>query len=249
MQADSALGRVLDLVRLLRRRSEWPGAQTRETLRPYLLEEALELEQSIADSEPEAIRTEVGDVLLHVAFQIVIAEERSEFDAEAVVAGLERKMRRRHPHAFDDVPPPTSWERAKAEEQPTGSVLEGLPRTLPPLLAAFRLQERAAGVGFDWPDADGPMAKVREELNELGEARSAAAREEIAEELGDLLFAVVNLARKLGVAPTSALDLANRKFRDRFGAIERIARSRGLDLYAMSLDELDRLWNEVKATA
>lgn len=246
MQADSALGRALELVRVLRRRSEWPGAQTRETLRPYLLEEALELEQSIADAEPDAIRTELGDVLLHVAFQIVIAEERKEFDAEAVVAGLESKMRRRHPHAFDDVPPPTSWERAKTIEHPSASVLDGLPRTLPPLLAAFRLQERAAGIGFDWPDANGPMTKVREELDELTEARAAASTDEIVEELGDLLFAVVNLSRKLGVAPTSALDRANRKFRDRFTALERVARARGLDPYTMTLDELDRLWEEVK---
>jgi len=246
MQADSALGRILDLVRTLRARSDWPRAQTRETLRPYLLEEALELEQAIADDEPNALRTEVGDVLLHVAFQIVIAEERGEFDAETVVSGLEAKMRRRHPHAFADAPAPTSWERAKSVERPTASVFEGLPRTLPPLLAAFRLQERAAGVGFDWPDAEGPLAKVHEELDELEGARGGEERERIAEEVGDLLFAVVNVARKLGVAPTSALDAANRKFRERFAGVEQLARSRGRDLYAMSLEELDGLWEEVK---
>jgi len=246
MQADSALGRVLDLVRTLRARSDWPRAQTRETLRPYLLEESLELEQAIADGEPEALRTEVGDLLLHLAFQIVIAEERGEFDAEAVVKGLEEKMHRRHPHAFDDAPAPTSWERAKSVERPTASVFEGLPRTLPPLLAAFRLQERAAGMGFDWPDRQGPLVKVREELEELEDATASGQPDRIAEEMGDLLFAAVNLSRKLGVAPTSALDGANRKFRERFAGVEQLARSRGLDLYAMSLDELDGLWEEVK---
>lgn len=250
MQADHALGRVLTLVRTLRQRSAWPRAQTRETLRPYLTEEALELDLALGDADPEVIRSELGDVLLHLAFQIVIAEERGEFDAEGVVSGLERKMRRRHPHAFDaDVPPPETWERAKAVERPDASVLDGLPPTLPPLLMAFRLQERAAGAGFDWRDAEGPLAKLKEELAELEQARREADAERIEDELGDLLFAAVNLARKLGAAPTTALDRANRKFRQRFNALEALARERGLDVYTMGLDELDRLWDEVKATA
>lgn len=246
MQVDTAFGRILELVRRLRKRSRWPAAQTRDTLRPYLVEEVLELEQALGRDDPDEIQSELGDLLLHAAFQIVIAEERNEFDADDVADGLERKMRRRHPNAWEDVAEPESWERAKAQE-PRSSVLDGLPPTLAPLLMAFRLQERAAGAGFDWPDADGPRAKVHEELAEIDGAGDDPAR--LAEEVGDLFFAVVNLSRKLDVIPTNALAAANGKFRSRFIALEDLAKQRGLDIWVMDLKALDELWNEVKATA
>jgi len=263
MQENSALGRALAMVRDLRARCPWDRAQTRESLRPYLVEEVLELDHALGEGDTGAIRDELSDMLLHLAFQLVIAEERREFSADDVADRLERKMRRRHPHLFDlgDAEP---WERIKRKER-QGHTLAGITPTLPPLLKAYRLQERAASVGFDWPDVTGPLVKVREELaeveSELGHPRPDRGRpraaadpntppappgDALVEEIGDLLFAVVNLARKAGVQPGPALDRTNRKFRDRFEAIERLADARGIELPGAGLEALDRLWDEVK---
>src|SRR3954447_26742646 len=178
MQDNSALGRAMAMVRDLRERCPWDRAQTRETLRPYLVEEVLELDHSLGEGDSAAIRDELSDFLLHLAFQLVIAEERGEFTAADVAAALEHKMRRRHPHLFDlgDAQP---WERIKRQER-QGRILAGITPTLPPLLKAYRLQERAASVGFDWPDVTGPAAKVREELAEVETelAASGGARSE-----------------------------------------------------------------------
>ena len=248
MQGDSALGRALGLVRELRQRCPWDRAQSPQTLRPYLVEEALELDQAIQTDDPEAMRDELGDLLLHLAFQIVIGEERSQFNAEVVTRTLEEKMWRRHPHLFGRGDKPPTWELGKGE---TGKgkrgVLEGMPATLPPLLMAYRLQERAAGVGFDWPDATGPMQKVKEEIAEVERETGKGKRERLEDELGDLLFAVVNLSRKLGIDPRAALEQANDKFTRRFEAVERLAEQRGLELGRVGLADLDRLWDEVKA--
>ncbi|HXQ27746.1 MAG TPA: nucleoside triphosphate pyrophosphohydrolase [Gemmatimonadales bacterium] len=248
MQGDSALGRALVLVRDLRARCPWDRAQTRATLAPYLIEEALELDHALRDVEPPpALRDELGDLLLHLAFQIVIGEERAEFDAESVTRALEEKMHHRHPHLYGLGDKPASWERAKRELEPERTnTLGGLPPALPPLLRAYRLQERAAGIGFDWPDATGPLAKVKEETAELERAVEAGDAAAQADELGDLLFTVVNLARKLGVDPRSALDAANAKFTRRFGDLEALAKTRGIDVGRAGLDALDRLWDEVK---
>src|SRR6267142_4547823 len=254
MQGDSALGRALGLVRELRQRCPWDRAQTPQTLRPYLVEEALELDQAIQTDDPAAMRDELGDLLLHLAFQIVIAEERSQFNAEVVTRTLEEKMWRRHPNLFgegrgsrDDH---AGWELVKRREPRAGgkrSTLAGLPPTLPPLLMAYRLQERAAGIGFDWPDAKGPLAKVKEEIGEVErEYGSSGTREAIEAELGDLLFAAVNLARKLAVEPGQALERANAKFTQRFEKVEKLAEERGLEMGRASLEELDKLWDEVK---
>jgi ATP diphosphatase len=262
MQENSALGRAVAMVRDLRARCPWDRAQTRESLRPYLVEEVLELDQALGEGETGAIRDELSDLLLHLAFQLVIAEERREFSADDVAAGLEQKMRRRHPHLFElgDAMP---WERIKLRER-EGRTLAGITPTLPPLLKAYRLQERAASVGFDWSDAAGPLAKVREELAEVeaeighhpgrGPSPSgvdpntpaAMPSDALVEEIGDLLFAVVNLARKVGVQPGPALDGANRKFRERFEAVERLADARGIELHGAGLETLDGLWDEVK---
>ena len=253
MQGDSALGRALGLVRDLRQRCPWDRAQNPQTLRPYLVEEALELDQAIQTDDPDAMRDELGDLLLHLAFQIVIAEERSQFNAEVVTRGLEEKMWRRHPHLFGDgrvsLSDHAGWELAKRREPRSGGkrgTLAGLPPTLPPLLMAYRLQERAAGIGFDWPDATGPLAKVKEETAELEKEQGAGSREQVEEELGDLLFAAVNLARKLGIEPNQALERANAKFQRRFEGVEALAEERGLEMGRATLEELDKLWDEVK---
>jgi MazG family protein len=251
------------MVRDLRKRCPWDRAQTRDTLRPYLVEEVLELDDALGEGDTGAIRDELSDFLLHLAFQLVIAEERGEFTPDDVAAGLVHKMRRRHPHLFElgDAEP---WERIKRKER-RGRTLAGITPTLPPLLKAFRLQERAASVGFDWPDAAGPVAKVREELAEVEaelpatpvatDAKGAdpntpapGPSDRMVDEIGDLLFAVVNLARKVGVQPGPALDRANRKFRDRFEAVEALAEARGMDLHRAGLEALDAMWDEVKRT-
>lgn len=247
MQENSALGRALTMVRDLRQRCSWDRVQTRETLRPYLLEEVHELDHAIGTGSPDAIRAEVADLLLHLAWHLVLAEERNEFTADDVAQLLEAKMRRRHPHLFD-LGAEGRWETLKQRE--TGGrgrgrgVLDGLPPSLPDLLMAFRLQQRAAAVGFDWPDATGPAAKVREELEEV-EAESAPER--VDQEVGDLLFAVVNLARKRNVSPGPALERANRRFRARFETLERLAAERGIEVPTAGLEALDRLWDEAKA--
>jgi MazG family protein len=249
MSVDTALARALALVRDLRARCPWDRAQTRATLRPYLVEEALELDQALKEGDAARLRDELGDLLLHLAFQLVIGEERGEFDAETVTRGLEEKMWRRHPQLFgsSSAPDHQGWERVKRKERGTGSgALRGLPPSLPPLVMAYRLQERAAGVGFDWPDATGPMLKVKEEIAELERETGKGQRERLEDEVGDLLFAVVNLARKLAIDPRAALEKANDKFARRFEAVERLAEERGVDVGRASLEQLDRLWDEVK---
>ena len=246
--ADASLGRALALVRDLRARCPWDRAQTPESLRPYLVEEALELDQAIGTGDVPHIQAELGDLLLNLAFQVVIAEERGWFGAEDVTRGLEEKMWRRHPHLFGLGEKPKTWEQGKRDEGGgKRGTLAGLPPTLPRLLMAFRLQERAAGVGFDWPDAKGPAEKVREELGEVERETGKGNRETLEAEVGDLLFAVVNLARKLKIDPRAALENANAKFKMRFEGVERLAQERGIDLAQAGLEVLDRLWDEVKA--
>ncbi len=263
MQEPSALGRIVELVRELRRRCPWDAAQTPETLRPYLIEEVFELDHAIATVEPEAIKTELGDLLLHLAFQIVLAEEQDSFGAEDLTRAVEEKMWRRHPHLFPEHAPAPSqktpehnklspqelWERQKLAERSDDrpSVLDGLPPAMPALVMAYRLQERAAGVGFDWKDVQGPLDKVREETRELSaELTNAAPSARVEAELGDLLFAAVNLARKAGFDPRAALEKANNRFRDRFRAVEALAAERGIEVGRADLETLDALWDEVK---
>lgn len=251
------LNDTVALMRDLRKRCEWDAAQTHESLRPYLVEESLELDEAIRDGNSPLMREELGDVLLQVLFHSTIAEERGEFDVNDVARGLITKMKGRHPHLYGDGAK-EPWEKMKSKKRL--SIGDDLPASLPPLHRAHRLQDRAAGVGFDWPNADGPAAKVEEELAEVREhlanvppaAHGAppahdAAHAELESELGDLLFACVNLCRKAGVHASLALDKANAKFEARFKEIERIARERGLDLHTAGLEALDSIWDEVKS--
>lgn len=249
MQEPSALGRIVELVRDLRNRCPWDAAQTPQSLRPYLVEEAMELDQAIASENPVRLKAELGDMLLHLAFQIVLAEEMDQFGAEDVTSSIEKKMWRRHPHLYEQGEAPATWERSKLAEDPPDkrSILDGLPETLPALVSAMRLQERAAGVGFDWPDAEGPREKVQEELDELdAELTHEKNESRIEEELGDILFAVVNLSRKLGKDPRAALEKANLRFVERFRVVETLARERGIEMGNADLEELDKLWDEAK---
>ena len=246
MQVKPSLEDTLLLMRDLRARCEWDAAQTHESLRPYLIEEAYEVDDAIRSRDDGKLREELGDLLLQVLFHSVVAEERGAFSMYDVADTFITKMRGRHPHLYGDgVKQP--WEQMKATRRE--SIVDGLPVDLPALHRAFRLQDRAAGVGFDWPDVQGPLEKVDEEIREVREELDNAAldRERLQDELGDLLFAVVNLCRKADVHPALALDAANVKFARRFTAVERIAGERGLKVGKASLGELDALWDEVKA--
>jgi nucleoside triphosphate diphosphatase len=251
MQQRAGLNDALELMKDLRRRCEWDAAQTHESLRPYLIEEAYEVDDAIRSGDDEALRGELGDLLLQVLFHSVVAEERNAFDFADVVEGFLTKMKSRHPHLYDGGER-QSWEGMKAKQRE--SIVDGLPADLPSLHRAFRLQDRAAGVGFDWPDASGPAEKVEEELSEVRDELAAGALPaahgvpdpKLEEELGDLLFSVVNFCRKLGVHPSLALDKANVKFASRFQSVERLAKERGIDVKSAGLERLDQLWDEVK---
>jgi len=239
--------RAIELVRFLRANCPWDAAQTPQSLLPYLLEESHEVADAVATGDERNLESELGDLLLNVAFQVVLAEERGAFSAEDVVSHLEAKMRRRHPHLYGDGPP-VPWEELKARERTAAeeSVLSGLAKGLDPLSKAHRIQERVSTVGFDWADARGAFDKVAEELEEVREALEAEPSERLEEELGDLLFAVVNLTRLAGAHSLHALQRANQKFTARFDALEKLAKLRGVELGKASLEELDGLWNEVK---
>ena len=240
------LDRALELVRFLRVECSWDRAQTAESLIPHLLEETHEVVDAIREGDASALEGELGDLLLNLAFQIVVAEEEGGLDSNSVYRRLEAKMVDRHPHLFGSGER-RSWETLKADEREADQgVLSGLATGLDPLTKAYRIQERVAGVGFDWEDHRGAFAKVAEELAEVGEALEAEAPDLVAEELGDLLFAVVNLSRLAGAHPTTALADANRKFRDRFEKLEALARMRGIDMGTAGLEVLDGLWDEVK---
>jgi len=262
--ADGTLDRALNVVRFLRNHCPWDEKQTPTSLIPHLLEESREVVAAIHDRDEVALKDELGDLLLNLAFQIVLAEERKAFDAEAVAAALEEKMVRRHPHIFGDGPP-VPWREIKAREQAARaaempSALTPIPAEADPLVAAFRLQDEAAQVGFDWEDARGALDKLKEEMEEVGEALDAVKHADeggdekasrgviqaLEEEVGDVLFALVNVARKAGIHPQVALGEANRKFVRRFQAVEAGARARGLPMPGSSLDVLDGLWDEVK---
>ena len=241
------LDRALRLVRFLREHCPWDREQTSESLIPHLLEETHEVVDAIRDGRLKDLEGELGDLLLNLTFQIVVAEESGSLDAESVYARLEEKMIRRHPHLFGDGEQ-QDWEALKRAER-TGDegVLSGMARGLDPLTASYRIQERVAGVGFDWADYSGAWHKVAEELDEVRVAAESGDAAALEEELGDLLFASVNLSRLAGSHATTALAQANTKFRARFERLEELARARGIDVEDAGLEVLDGLWEEAKA--
>jgi MazG family protein len=267
---------LVALVERLRRPDgcPWDREQRLPDLRAYLVEEAHEAAAAVDSGEWPAIAEELGDLLFQAAFVLRIGEEAGELSVEGVLAGVRDKMVVRHPHVFGDerladaAAVREAWERRKASTRQAGatnsSLLAGVPDSLPALVGAYRLSQKAAGVGFDWPDVTGVLAKVREELveveGELGTARSSAGTEEVGAaevgaaeaserlegELGDLLFAVANLARHLGIDPERALASTNRKFRRRFAHLERRLAEHGQTPDQLPLDELEALWQEAK---
>jgi MazG family protein len=235
----------------------WDREQDFATIAPYTLEEAYEVADAIAREDLDALRDELGDLLFQVVFHARMAEEAGAFDFGDVAEAITDKLVRRHPHVFGSAEErargaaPGAWERIKAEERTARAdgeegALAGVALALPALKRAEKLGRRAARVGFDWPEADGPREKIDEELAELDEARAGGDRERIAEELGDLLFAVVNLARHLEVDAEDALARANRKFERRFARMEQAARADGHRLADLPLDTLEAYWQRSK---
>ena len=255
---------VLELLHRLRAPGgrPWDREQTPSSLLPYLIEEAHEAAVAIESGDDEAAVDELGDLLLHLAFQIAIAEEEERLGLDDVAGSTIAKMVRRHPHVFGDATyagagHQAMWERLKREEKPegTGGVIGELPVALPALVRAYRIQQKVASVGFDWQAPEGAREKVGEEMAEVDEATAMASAggdaqpvppERVEEEFGDLLFAIVNWGRLLGLHPETALQRANRKFEARFRRLEALARERGIDLEGQPLEALDALWDEVK---
>jgi MazG family protein len=250
------LDRALALVEFLRAGCSWDAAQTPHSLRRYLLEESHEVVDAIDRGDEAGLRDELGDLLLNLAFQLVLAEERGAFDRSEVVAGLERKMRARHPQLYGDGEA-EPWDRLKARERgelaadataPAGLLADVRPGG-DALDDAHRIQERVATVGFDWAEPRGAWEKVREETEEVGEELEGGSKYRLEEELGDLLFSVVNLTRLCGVHAPTALLRANRKFSQRFRSLEELAARRGVHLPTAGLERLDQLWDEAKRGA
>lgn len=249
-----ALGRVIDTLDILRVKCPWDAKQTNESLRPNTIEEVYELAQALLDGNDADIKKELGDVLLHILFYSKIGDEKGLFDIVDVCDALNEKLIFRHPHVFGTVHVDNAeqvtqnWEQLKLKEKDGNrSVLAGVPAALPALVKAYRIQEKAANVGFDWEQPEQVWGKVDEELGEVRAAIAHGSEEEIEAEMGDLFFSIVNAARIYGVNPENALERTNRKFIARFNYIESKAKEQGRHLKDMTLAEMDALWNEAKA--
>ena len=236
----------------------WDQAQTPRSFRPYLIEEAYEVVDAIDRAQPAELKKELGDLLFQIVILAQMAEEDGAFDMDDVARGISEKMIRRHPHVFDPGFDPekenpsgiAAWERRKARERPAdASALDGVPTAMPALLRAHRVSDKAAGVGFDWPDRASVRAKVGEELQELDEALAAGDEAHILEEYGDLLFALVNLGRKLPVGAEDALRAATLKFEGRFRRLEAAITAEGGSIHDTPLDEPEARWQAAKQEA
>lgn len=259
-QTDSPLEQVVETMARLRAPDgcPWDREQDHQSLKKYLLEEVHEFIEAIDSGQPDKICDELGDLLLQVLFHAQLASERGEFDIRDVASRLDMKLKHRHPHVFGDATVRgadevlENWYHLKRAEYPGGtrkSRLSGIPKTLPALLQAYQAQAKASRVGFDWDSIAGPLAKVREETQEVEAAVNSGDQDSVEEEIGDLLFAVVNVARKAGVDPEDALRRTVNKFVERFQAIEAEAEQRGQALSEMSLEDMDSIWDTTKGPA
>ena len=251
IEAQQAFQRLLTIMDELREQCPWDKKQTINTLRPLTIEELYELTDAIINKDWKGIKEELGDMLLHIAFYARIGKEEGQFTIEEVLNGICDKLVYRHPHIYADVKVNNeedvkkNWEQLKMREGKK-SVLEGVPVSLSPLIKASRIQEKAAKIGFDWPDVPPVWNKVQEEIAELKEAVELKNQKDIEEEMGDVLFSLVNYARFINVDPDTALENTNRKFIRRFQFMERLALERSLQMASMTLAEMDLLWNEAK---
>ena len=244
---------LIAIVRTLRLECPWDREQTHASIAPLLVEEAYEVKESIEDGDDQELKKELGDILLHAVMHSVIAEERGVFKLDDVIHGISTKLVHRHPHIYADGTATSSeqvsenWEQLKMKEGRT-SIFDRMPKALPALQRAERVQEKASKVGFDWKERRDVWKKVREEIEELEvEVESGASQARIDEEFGDLLFALVNYARFIGISPEETLQRATTKFIGRFQHIEASLAAQGRTLLESNLEEMDRLWDEAKA--
>ncbi len=249
-----AFERLLKIMDELRAGCPWDKEQTFESLRHLTIEETYELSDAIMDNDPVEIKKELGDLMLHLVFYAKIGSETNDFDMKDVLDSISEKLIIRHPHIYGDVnvrdqeEVKSNWEKIKLKEGKK-SVLEGVPNSLPPLLKAYRMQEKAGGVGFEWRKREDVWEKVQEEMHELlDEVEMDSSVDRLEDEFGDLLFALVNYARYIGVNPEDALEKTNRKFKRRFHYIESQVGKTDKKLQDMTLEELDAFWNEAKKT-
>ena len=249
----AAFGRFLDVLDELREKCPWDRKQTNESLRANSIEEVFELSDALIADDTQNICKELGDVLLHVAFYAKIASEKGEFDIKDVCDRLCEKLIYRHPHVFGTAVAETAgevsrnWEQLKMSEKGGNkTILSGVPVSLPSLIKAYHMQEKAANVGFDWDNRDDVWAKVNEELAELKVELDKGDKVKAEKEFGDYLFSLVNIARFYGINPDNALELTNRKFRNRFNYVEEHSIKQGMNLKDMTLEQMDVLWNEAK---
>jgi XTP/dITP diphosphohydrolase len=249
----AAFGRLLKIMDELRAGCPWDKKQTLESLRYLTIEETYELSDAIIEKDMEGIRKELGDLMLHLVFYAKIGSETKHFDIKDVLDGISEKLIQRHPHIYGDVKVANdedvknNWERIKLKEKGRKSVLGGVPKSLPAMVKAYRMQEKARGVGFDWENAGQVWEKVVEEMNELREEVNAGDAEKMEKEFGDLLFSLVNYARFIGVNPEDALERTNKKFIKRFRFIEEQSGKNGKQLSELSLKQMDKFWEEAKS--
>ena len=248
-----AFGRFLDVLDELREKCPWDRKQTNSSLRPNTIEECFELSDALVADDTQNICKELGDVLLHVAFYSKIASEKQQFDMKDVCDRLCDKLIYRHPHVFGDAVAETAgevcknWEQLKmTEKDGNKTILSGVPASMPSLIKAYRMQEKAANVGFDWEKKEDVWAKVKEEIAEVEQEMQRGDAVNLEKEFGDLLFSLVNASRLYGINPDNALELTNSKFRSRFNYVEQQTIGQGRNLREMSLSEMDALWNEAK---
>ena len=246
-----AFNRLLDIMDDLREKCPWDQKQTLESLRHLTIEETYELADAIVENDLQEIKKELGDVLLHLVFYAKIASEQKAFDIADVANAISDKLIHRHPHIYGDVnvedeeEVKRNWEQLKLKEGKK-SVLEGVPKSLPAVVKASRIQEKVAGVGFDWEQPEQVWEKVQEELSELNEEIKAGSKENIEKEYGDVLFSMINYARFINVNPENALEKTNKKFMNRFQYLETQAKKAGKELSDMSLTEMDVFWEKSK---
>ena len=249
----AAFGRLLDVLDTLREKCPWDRKQTNESLRPNTIEETFELCDALMKNDPHNICKELGDVLLHVCFYAKIASETDQFDIADVCNKLTDKLIFRHPHVYGEVKAESAgevvqnWEQIKLKEKDGNrSVLSGVPEALPSLIKAYRIQDKARNVGFDWQKREDVWQKVKEELHELEVELAKEDKEKSADEFGDFLFSLINAGRLYHINPDNALERTNRKFISRFNYVEQHSIKQGRPLTDMSLEEMDQLWNEAK---
>ena len=252
-EAEKATARLLEVMDTLRRECPWDREQTFDTLRNNTIEEVYELADAITDKNMEGIKEELGDLLLHVAFYSKLGDEQGAFDYTDVANGVCDKLIYRHPHVYGDIHAETpeevkqNWEALKLRKKRRKSgTLGGVPVSLPAMVKAFRVGEKAASVGFDWEKREDVWAKVKEELGEVDAEIEAKNKERLTDEMGDLFFALINACRLYGIDPEGALERTNKKFIRRFNHIEHRAEEQGKTLSEMTLEEMDGYWNEAK---